>query len=117
MSRIDYGVLLERYQYDQESDAERKQRIEEKGQTPTDFIKMYLAAGKANQDNPDAVAFTLTPSGSPLDAVLGAFQTHTDIPLKLPLVSFFSLIATYLLKQNIQLNVKGTPIKMDFWQT
>ena len=115
MSRIDYGVLLERYQYDQESDAERKQRIEEKGQTPTDFIKMYLAAGKANQDNPDAVALTLAPSGSPLDEVLGAFQTHTDIPLKLPLVSFFSLVATYLLKQNIQLNVKGTPIKMDFW--
>jgi len=77
-----------------------------------DGLRIFLAFIKNNKH---AVALQLAPPASALDNILQAFKDHTDIPLQIPLASFFSLLSTYLMSQNVRLEVRGALMSLDIW--
>lgn len=77
-----------------------------------DRVRIFLAFNKNNQH---AVALQLAPPASALDKMLQAFKEHTDIPLQIPLASFFSLLSTHLMSQSVRLEVRGAEMPLDIW--
>ncbi len=77
-----------------------------------DRMRIFLTF---NNENQHAVARQLAPAASALDKIFQTFETHTDIPLQIPLASFFSLLSTHLMSQNVRLDVRGAVIPLDIW--
>jgi len=88
---------------------------QEKQDTKNDLLKIFLANQERKTHEIDSAVLSLAPCGSPLDRVVKAFQNNTDIPLKLPLISYISLISALMLKNKIKVNVRGDLLNMDFW--
>lgn len=64
-----------------------------------DEMKAYLTYDKPMKDAERVMA--VVPAGSGLDKVIQAFQTSTDVPLELCLMTFLHYVSGYLLKAGV----------------
>lgn len=55
------------------------------------------------------------PVGSPVADLLEVFERETDLPLELPLHSFYFYLATYLLSKGVKLEVAGRKVSPQIW--
>lgn len=55
------------------------------------------------------------PPASPIERVLSAFKTETDIPLELPFFTMLHFVSGWLLSQKVKLTVKGKELYPELW--
>lgn len=78
-----------------------------------DFFKLVL--NNRNTELNTFKSLAVVPANTPLEKVVQVFERETNIPLQIPLMSFLSLISTYLVKNEATVNVKGAIIRPDIW--
>ncbi len=77
-----------------------------------DYFKLFL--NKCDELN-TFKSFSVVPPESPLEKIIEVFDRETNIPLQIPLMSFFSLLSTHLVKHGTTLDVQGATIRPDIW--
>jgi hypothetical protein len=55
------------------------------------------------------------PTGSPVADILDAFRAETDLPLELPLHSFYFFLSAYLLEKSTRLKFNGQSVSPEVW--
>lgn len=55
------------------------------------------------------------PPGSLLATILAAFESSTEIPLEMPMFTFFHYLSTHLIDRGVKLKIKSSDITMEFW--
>lgn len=68
-----------------------------------------------NSPKEDWRGLMAVPPGSPLERVLSAFRSESDIPLELPFFAFLHFVSGWLLSKQIKVSVKGKVFYPELW--